>query len=250
MGHPDNLVHIDELLGILRERLHGKYQCLACDKTFKDYPTLRLHMRKKKHFQLPPHDPQYHRFYVVNAVEEGELPPPRAVESDDPDEMFSGGDDQDSVGGGAGGAGDDWADWDEEEDAPVEVLCLLCPSTFPSSTDCIEHMKSAHSFDLVGKMTEWQLDFFGRIKLINYIRRNVGPGGVLPQIALTDAFWSDVQYLFPAQEDDGLLTHEYAGENEVNPEQERLEAEQAAALEPPPEGLEEMGELLEKEGPM
>lgn len=68
MGHPDNMIFIDELLAMLRDRLHVRFQCLGCDGTFQDYPTLRLHMRKKKHLQLRADCTLYDRFYLANYV--------------------------------------------------------------------------------------------------------------------------------------------------------------------------------------
>lgn len=69
---------------------------------------------------------------------------------------------------------ENWDDFEEDESNHNNnsVICLLCSSKFPSSSLVIEHMRS-HGFDLLGLIFEMKLDFFARIKLINYIRRKV-----------------------------------------------------------------------------
>ena len=46
VGHPDNMVFINEFIEDLRTRLES-LQCLSCIKCFKDRATLKDHMRKK-----------------------------------------------------------------------------------------------------------------------------------------------------------------------------------------------------------
>jgi hypothetical protein len=48
VGHPDNMVFIDEFIETIRTRLES-LQCLSCVKCFKDRSTLKDHMRKKTH---------------------------------------------------------------------------------------------------------------------------------------------------------------------------------------------------------
>ncbi|XP_014677907.1 PREDICTED: LOW QUALITY PROTEIN: zinc finger protein 277-like [Priapulus caudatus] len=65
LGLPDNLVFTDELLDLLQDRVTKLY-CLCCEKVFKDRMVLKEHMRKKKHKQLNPNNPEYDKFYVIN----------------------------------------------------------------------------------------------------------------------------------------------------------------------------------------
>lgn len=44
IGLPDNLVHVNELLDILQAKI-ASLQCIYCEKTFKSYSVLKLHMR-------------------------------------------------------------------------------------------------------------------------------------------------------------------------------------------------------------
>ncbi|EEC06606.1 hypothetical protein IscW_ISCW003729 [Ixodes scapularis] len=40
--------------------------CLYCEKTFKDWQTLKEHMRKKQHKHINPKNSAYDKYYVVN----------------------------------------------------------------------------------------------------------------------------------------------------------------------------------------
>ena len=46
-------------------------QCLYCERTFRDHPTLKDHMRKKQHKKINPQNKVYDRFYVINYLELG-----------------------------------------------------------------------------------------------------------------------------------------------------------------------------------
>ena len=41
-------------------------QCLFCEKTFKDRPTLRDHMRKKQHKKINPKNKEFDKYYLIN----------------------------------------------------------------------------------------------------------------------------------------------------------------------------------------
>ncbi|KAJ6807831.1 putative protein arginine N-methyltransferase 3 [Iris pallida] len=68
-----------------------------------------------------------------------------------------------------------WDDWEsEDEESPSEdYLCLFCDSRLGSSGDLFEHCASDHSFDFRGIVADAGLDFYGSIKLINYVRAQV-----------------------------------------------------------------------------
>lgn len=44
IGLPDNLVHLNELIDLLQAKI-ASLQCIYCEKTFKSYSVLKLHMR-------------------------------------------------------------------------------------------------------------------------------------------------------------------------------------------------------------
>lgn len=46
-------------------------QCLYCEKIFRDYSTLKDHMRKKQHKKINGHNHTYDRFYAINYLQWG-----------------------------------------------------------------------------------------------------------------------------------------------------------------------------------
>ena len=46
-------------------------QCLYCERSFRDHPTLRDHMRKKQHKKIDAKNHAYDRFYLINYLEPG-----------------------------------------------------------------------------------------------------------------------------------------------------------------------------------
>ncbi|KAJ3300423.1 hypothetical protein HDU76_006087 [Blyttiomyces sp. JEL0837] len=153
VGLPDNLVEINELLDTLNLKMAG-LQCLYCERTFKSSAVLRKHMRKKKHFKVNPRNHGYDRFYIINYLEPG-----KNWESYE-NERYQSDEDKD---------GNEWEDWDE----PIEserTMCLFDEVVLPSANDVVEHMRNAHNFDLTRIKAEMGLDFYGVIRLINFLR--------------------------------------------------------------------------------
>lgn len=67
-----------------------------------------------------------------------------------------------------------WDDWESDEDESLsDYLCLFCDTRFDATTTLFDHCKSQHSFDFHGIIKELGLDFYGSIKLINYVRSQV-----------------------------------------------------------------------------
>jgi hypothetical protein len=62
-----------------------------------------------------------------------------------------------------------WAEINEEQEI---TACLFCASQFSSIENAIEHLKSAHQFDLAAQKSKFSMDFYSyiqvRIKFINY----------------------------------------------------------------------------------
>lgn len=65
LGKPTNLVYISELIDLVEDKME-KLICLFCEKTFKDRPTLKEHMRKKGHKRINPDNKIYDKFFLVN----------------------------------------------------------------------------------------------------------------------------------------------------------------------------------------
>ena len=225
-GHPNNLIFIDRFLEMLRKRLHEEHKCLKCEKKFADYNKCRLHMRKKGHFGIPSKCKEYDQFYLSNYVKKS-----NSDEEEDEDDAAEGEQEE------------NWDDWVDESKSN-NVLCLLCSNTFPTSSLVIDHLRT-HDFDLLGLIHEMKLDFFGRIKLINYIRRKVADDANFDVKNVKKEDFHDVQNLFCFIEDDEMLTHEF----EVNfdkEEEERIAVESALNDENVVKQVEEMQNVMEK----
>ena len=93
----------------------------------------------------------------------------------------------------------------------------------------------------VGLVQSRGLDFFARVRLINFIRRNVEKQ--LDWKTL-DFDFSNVQLLFPVIEDDQLLQHEFDGLDESSLKEERLAVIESAKLDDPPEDLDQVAKVL------
>src|SRR5690554_4700 len=66
----DNLVNVEQLLDKLESKI-SNFVCIYCEKVFKSYSVLKLHMRKKKHFKIDPKNHIYDEYYMVNYLEQG-----------------------------------------------------------------------------------------------------------------------------------------------------------------------------------
>jgi protein arginine N-methyltransferase 3 len=69
-----------------------------------------------------------------------------------------------------------WDDWESDgEDAAGGggLLCLFCSSRFDSESSLFAHCGSDHRFDFQKVVRDLGLDFYGCIKLINFVRSKV-----------------------------------------------------------------------------
>lgn len=199
IGHPDNLVMVDDFLNMLELKIQGCI-CIFCEKVFPDHITLRKHLRKKKHFQVNPRNREFDRFYLVNYQErENEADPLERDGSDDQEE-------------------EDYEEW--VDDADENTMCLFDEAVFSSPEDCHMHMKTAHEFDIFVLP-----DVYDRIKLVNYVRKKHSQcicaccDQEFPQtLTLVDHLschklsclaenteWQDPKYLIPFFDSDPLL---------------------------------------------
>ncbi|VDM06758.1 unnamed protein product [Wuchereria bancrofti] len=157
LGSPDNLGAFLSL----------KYnECIYCEKRFSDRNTLMDHMRKRNHKEVNPKNNYYDKFYIINYLELGkrwldvlkedfEDTMPTFVDSDEEEEEES------------------WQEW-QEDNIDVEqtrVVCLFCEETEDHAAPLLEHMKDVHYFDILGIIEKEKLDFYERVKMINYIRK-------------------------------------------------------------------------------
>lgn len=97
-----------------------------------------------------------------------------------------------------------WEDAEPDDEETIYVQCLLCDSTFSAVNIMLDHCKGDHGFDFLAIRSRYNLDFYGTIKLVNYLRSNGIPdlntaGGQLPSL------WTDERYLQPVLENDPML---------------------------------------------
>ncbi|KAI8618789.1 hypothetical protein BC830DRAFT_890674 [Chytriomyces sp. MP71] len=222
LGSPHNLVYLDEFLTLLEHKMGHEGKCIYCEGVFPDMVVLRRHMRKKKHFRVNPWNCNYDRFYVLNYADfEGKRW--REVEGN---QGFDEGVDDDVAADG-GDKDEDWEGWTGDGE---RTMCLFDDMMFGDVGDAVMHLKEVHRFDLREIKLKYELDEYGVIRLINFIRacssevscfgchecfhsmEDLSQHYQESQHHLTlipkqgDAFWSDVEHLFPSYEGDPLLT--------------------------------------------
>ncbi|ORY83596.1 S-adenosyl-L-methionine-dependent methyltransferase [Leucosporidium creatinivorum] len=93
-----------------------------------------------------------------------------------------------------------WDDWTEE---PLAAKSLFDDSTHPSPQAALQHDKQTHGVDLL--LLASTLDFFERIRLINWIRSTKPDPKTLVRLDRSSAFLEDDAFLKPVVEDDALL---------------------------------------------
>jgi len=157
IGLPDNLVNVNLFLDVLEQKIKDNI-CIYCERIFKDYTTLKLHMRKKKHFKINARNKEYDQFYIINYLEEGKSWEEIQTESEDDDDE-------------EGLLEENWDDWQEDESS--NSICLLCETVSRSPDECFAHMKEVHNFDFHKIANMWGLEFYCKIRLINYVRHQI-----------------------------------------------------------------------------
>ncbi|PYH45530.1 protein arginine methyltransferase RmtB [Aspergillus saccharolyticus JOP 1030-1] len=92
----------------------------------------------------------------------------------------------------------------EPDDETQPVVGLFSDKVYPDVVSMLKETKDKHNFDLRGIRKQFDLDFLGTIKLVNYIRSQVKQGNMSPDVSSKDKF-DDELYLMPVLEDDALL---------------------------------------------
>jgi hypothetical protein len=196
-----------------------------CERIFKDYATLRMHMKKKRHFKVNGRNKIYDQFYLINYLEWGKTWEDLQREPDDDGESEATISTISEI--------DPWRDWEEtidESDMLEEpTKCAVCDERCVNAALALTHLVEEHDLDLIKLRAEWQLDVYATIKLINYLRwcysvahkcprclvqcADVGVAAGARQaaeqpcqhVARDAAFWDDAQYLIPVVDNDPLL---------------------------------------------
>ncbi|KAG6890579.1 hypothetical protein C0992_000397 [Termitomyces sp. T32_za158] len=126
------------------------------------------------------------------------LPPPADVPDEDDAEI----NDSDSE------SDDDdqnWDDWVSDSLIQVPCLSLFEEKRLPSVEETLSYDRTTHGFDLNSTCMKLSLDFHGRIRLINYIRKQKPSPADLNLLNGHESFFTSDDYLLPTLEDDPLL---------------------------------------------
>ena len=111
------------------------------------------------------------------------------------------------------GSNESWSD-EEDSDEDVhqsfeqQVICMFSDDLYSSAKEYFNHLKETQNFDIWNLVhVDLKLDFFGYVKLINFLRSNFK--NCIPPTAekledLRDV-WNDKKYLKPVIPDDPLL---------------------------------------------
>ncbi|XP_064513243.1 protein arginine N-methyltransferase 3 isoform X1 [Pseudopipra pipra] len=101
--------------------------------------------------------------------------------------------------------------WEEEEEEEEEgaavgqrTRCLFCDRWFSSAEVVFSHCKTEHEFNVSDVIQKHGLNFYGYIKLINFIRLKKPTGAYLSSLS-SPLPWKGEEYLKPELEDDLLL---------------------------------------------
>ncbi|KAM4845430.1 protein arginine N-methyltransferase 3 isoform 1-T1 [Thomomys bottae] len=101
-----------------------------------------------------------------------------------------------------------WEDEDEDEaELPhprQQTPCLFCNRLFTSAEETFSHCKTDHQFNIDNMVQKHGLEFYGYIKLINFIRLK-NPTVEYMNSIYNPVPWEKEEYLKPVLEDDLLL---------------------------------------------
>ncbi|XP_061466628.1 protein arginine N-methyltransferase 3 isoform X8 [Rhineura floridana] len=127
--------------------------------------------------------------------------------------------------------------WEEDDDdetkgPALRTSCLFCDRFFCSAEDAFCHCTSDHGFNIGEVAYKHRLDFYGYIKLVNFIRLEKPSVENLSSIK-TPFPWEEEKYLKPILEDDLLLQFDI---------EELLDSTDVSC----PKGLTEASSLLER----
>ncbi|KAL8169754.1 UNVERIFIED_CONTAM: hypothetical protein K2H54_056726 [Gekko kuhli] len=104
------------------------------------------------------------------------------------------------------GSEDAWEEVEEDTEGPLQARCLFCDRFFSLPEDVFDHCSSDHTFSIEMLVHKHGLDFYGYIKLVNFIRMEKPTVECLISIR-APVPWEDEKYLKPVLEDDLLLQY-------------------------------------------
>lgn len=211
IAKPDNLIFVDDLVDLIGSKL-DRLQCIFCEGSFKDRTILKEHMRKKGHKRINPSNKEYDKFFLVNYIGDKQPPKRKNTPFFKEREEYEHDSNVDSD--------PEWSEW-IEENGP-QITCLLCEHTEQEYENILDHMERKHEFSFTKATAGF--DFYHKIKIVNYIRRQIHLKQCLScdtsfddsknlekhlkemgHWALYKERWDQPEYYFPTYEDDLFL---------------------------------------------
>ncbi|XP_060555568.1 protein arginine N-methyltransferase 3-like [Ruditapes philippinarum] len=127
--------------------------------------------------------------------------------------------------------GDDDAWLEDDEIESVETKCLFCSTKFKSPDAVFSHCSSSHDFDIKHFCMKWDLDCFGYIKMVNFIRGKKPDVNVLAKFANSSKPpWDSDEFMQPVDPDDPLLQYDIEDLESNEPECHSSNVENSAKL--------------------
>jgi type I protein arginine methyltransferase len=97
-----------------------------------------------------------------------------------------------------------WEDAEPEEEVDT-FISLLDDEVFTDIMQMLNHCKEKHNFNFLELRQRLGLDFYGNIKLVNFIRSQVHSGNPVSSLTIEREDFEDEKFLKPVLEDDALL---------------------------------------------
>jgi protein arginine N-methyltransferase 3 len=97
-----------------------------------------------------------------------------------------------------------WEDAEPDQDEDT-FISLLDDEVFTDIMSMLNHCKDKYQFDFLELRQRLGLDFYGNIKLVNFIRSQVHSGNPISSSTISREAFEDEKFLKPVLEDDALL---------------------------------------------
>ncbi|KAI3377355.1 hypothetical protein L3Q82_008559, partial [Scortum barcoo] len=98
-----------------------------------------------------------------------------------------------------------WQCMEEEEEGGQQVTCLFCDRSLSSVSATLQHCTAEHQVNLVDVIRKHNLDDYGYIKMINFIRSSKCDASCLTGLPDAPLPWESEDFLRPVLQDDPLL---------------------------------------------
>lgn len=97
-----------------------------------------------------------------------------------------------------------WEDAEQDEERDT-FISLLDDEVFTDIMQMLNHCKEKYNFDFLELRQRLGVDFYGNIKLVNFIRSQVHSGNPVSSLTISREEFEDEKFLKPVLEDDALL---------------------------------------------